>query len=220
MKKLIYCSLAFLVAVMLVVFFSWGNGLNRTIENEVERMTKEMLYKPETYASISTSIDSAFSPYDNPKLIYKVMEWSKCCNEGVELLKELNRAEDDMMMEKQFSSWSSYYEYEYDKSLGKYNELKSKYDKFMLAQNEKLKEIKEMFNGERHFIGYRVRHRYRADNNFGYSVIGEYVFIFTNDSIYGFPSENFYEYERFVKSGDIDLLLKIDSLDNTMGLSK
>lgn len=137
---------------------------------------RKSLYLPDSYKPIDTKVDSAFAPFDSPEL-FEIME--ECGKIG----KELHDLESEMKSAKSsMSIWSGS-----DRSAfarNEYNEAKEKYDK---ANGEigtlqekslvKFKELYEIMSQNRKFIGYRVTHNYRANNNAGNTLIGNDIFI-------------------------------------------
>ena len=84
------------------------------------------------------------------------------------------------------SIWSGPYQSAYSKN--EYQEAKDEYDEN--AQNKKYAEkkakkladeLKTMLDKEQLFIGFKARHRFRANNNAGQIVFGEMKYLFDKD---------------------------------------
>lgn len=84
------------------------------------------------------------------------------------------------------SIWSGPYQSTYGKN--NYQEAKEEYEEN--AQNKKkaekkvqklVDELRAMINKEQQFIGFKARHRYRANNNAGQTVFGEMMYLFDKD---------------------------------------
>lgn len=170
MKKLFY----FMIAV--AVFASCNNSPEDKAEVLIKKELMKSLYKPDTYNPIETSVDSAFSPKDDPALFDKLQEVMSC-------VKKINRTNIKMKQAKSsMSLWSDAYQTSYSRN--RYSEAKEDYDKAMnTIVNEaesvgKLyQEMDSMLNQKDVFIGWKATHNYRADNNAGNTLIGNSVYI-------------------------------------------
>lgn len=153
-------------------------------EDKVAALIKDCmnktLYHPNTYEGVETQLDSAFAPFDSPEFYEKTLKVAKI---GV----EISQAEEDMKDAKSsMSIWSDPYLSAYGRN--EYNEAKEKYDNAS-AQKDRATEraqkigeqLKEELQKEPVFIGFKARHKYRANNNAGNTVFGEAKFIFDKD---------------------------------------
>lgn len=173
MKK-VFC---FIVVVVVMVSCQ---SQEKKAEALIKKNIVKTLYKPDTYKPIDTKVDSAFAPYDDPNLIKELLELAKIKEEYDELDRKVKHAKSSMAI------WGGSHLSEYDRI--KYQEAKEDFDEAN-TQIEKLDEIGKKQNekifsilrGERKFVGYKVLHNYRADNNAGNTLIGDtYFFIDKN----------------------------------------
>lgn len=171
MRNLIY------YAFVIIMFVSCGPTHEQKADKLIKDSLKKTLYKPETYKPVETKVDSAFAPYDNPKLFEEIVAFCKMNMEYMELDEKVSDAKSSMLI------WNSPYMSEFEKN--EYQEAKSDYDEANL-KIEKLKnkmidqykKIISMLQSERKFIGYKATHNYRADNNAGNTLIGNSMFFF------------------------------------------
>lgn len=138
------------------------------------------LYHPETYEGVETQLDSAFAPFDSPEFYETTLKVAKL---GV----EISQAEEEMKDAKSsMSIWSGPYQTAFGRN--EYNEAKEKYDNAS-AQKDKATEkaqkladqLKTELQKEPVFIGFKARHKYRANNNAGNTVFGEAKFVFDKE---------------------------------------
>ncbi len=169
MKKFIYLSFLTLVLV------ACSQSQEQKAEALIKESLKKSLYKPETYKSVETKVDSAFAPYDDPVFFEELAELGKMNSEYEELEEKTKRAKSSMAI------WSGPYQTAFGRN--EYQEAKEEYDEAN-AQIEKLKtkgkkqyeKVVSMLQSERKFIGYKALHNYRADNNAGNTLIGNTIF--------------------------------------------
>ena len=177
MKKFFYLVFFALVLV------ACSQSQEQKAEVLIKESLKKSLYKPETYKPVETKVDSAFAPYDDPAFFEEFAEFVKMNSDYEELEEKAKSAKSSMAI------WSGPYQTAYDRN--EYQEAKEEYDE----ANEKIEKLKtkalkqyekvvRMLQGERKFIGYKVFHNYRADNNAGSTLIGNTIF---------FIDENFTE---------------------------
>ena len=138
------------------------------------------LYHPETYEGVETQLDSAFAPFDSPEFYETTLKVAKL---GV----EISQAEEDMKDAKSsMSIWSGPYQTAFGRN--EYNEAKEKYDNAS-ANKDKATEraqkladqLKTDLQKDPVFIGFKARHKYRANNNAGNTVFGEAKFVFDKE---------------------------------------
>lgn len=138
------------------------------------------LYHPETYEGVETELDSAFAPFDSPEFFEKTLKVAKI---GV----EISQAEEEMKDAKSsMAIWSGPYQTAFGKN--EYQEAKDKYDTANANKEkatEKAQQLAEQLKAElakkTTFIGFKARHKYRANNNAGNTVFGEAKFVFDKE---------------------------------------
>lgn len=141
---------------------------------------KKVLYHPETYDPAETQVDSAFTPFDDPAFYEKTVQLCRLGMSIDECDRNMKHAKSSM------SIWSGPYQSAFGRN--EYQDAKDKYDEN--ARNKKNAEIKakkiadelkSMLDKEPRFIGFKARHRYRANNNAGQTVFGEIKYLFDKD---------------------------------------
>lgn len=166
--------------MLVALFVSCGKSLEEKANALIEDDIKKVLYHPGTYDPAETQVDSAFTPFDDPVFYEKTLQLYKL---GISI-----DAYDRMMKnaKSSMSIWSGPYQSAFGRN--EYQEAKDKYDEN--AQNKKSVEIKakkladelkSMLDKEQQFIGFKARHRYRANNNAGQTVFGEMKYLFDKD---------------------------------------
>lgn len=156
----------------------------QTPEDKAKAMIKEgvkrMLFKPESYDAVSTSIDSVFTPYGAPTFYEQTLKVYKLAEEIQSLKNEAKRKKSSMALH------SDPYQTAYGRNA--YNEAKEEYDE-AIAKQEKLEkkvhkivsDMKAQIKADPQFVGFWAYHRYRAKNNAGVTSFGEVVFLFDKD---------------------------------------
>ncbi|MBR1774115.1 MAG: hypothetical protein IJ759_01185 [Bacteroidales bacterium] len=177
MKKVLILIAA---AVMLV-------SCSKSPEEKANALIKEhmqkTLYIPDSYDPAETVIDSAFSPIHDPAFHEKLFKAYQFDKQFARLDEEIKHAKSSMLIyANPYDSYSS----------NEYNTKKEKYES-LLAQQEKIKEQAEKMNKEfetlgktiqkegQKFIGFRVKHTYRAKNNSGNVLMGHSWFLIDKD---------------------------------------
>lgn len=174
MKKLIFASFT----IVLLAACSQSN--EQKAEVLIKESLKKTLYKPETYKPIETKVDSAFTPYDDPKLFEEMMELVKLESEFEDLEEKAKSAKSSM------SLWSGPYQTDYGRN--NYSEAKEEFDdannkieKLKKRGRKQYEKVVSMLHANRTFLGYKAIHNYRADNNAGNTLIGNSVFFIDKD---------------------------------------
>ena len=169
MKKLVllgFAALAFVGCTM---------SPEKKAASIAEKAVKASLYHPNSYDPIGTVVDSALAPMDDPDFFEKTLKLYELGIEMDECDRKMKSAKSSMAI------WS----HPYDAfSRNEYNEAKEKYDNYA-AKMETLQKKVEKLSAEmkgiaeqgRNFIGWKVTHSYRAQNNAGQTLIGKSVFI-------------------------------------------
>ena len=173
MKKLALLSFAALVFVGCTV------SPEKKAASIVGKAVKASLYHPNSYDPIGTIVDSAFAPMDDPDFFEKTLRLYELGVEMDECDRKMKHAKSSMAI------WSNPYS---EFSRNEYNEAKEEYEKYVAmmetlqTKGEKLgEELKSIAAQGERFIGWKVAHSYRAQNNAGQTLIGEAVFILDSD---------------------------------------
>ena len=173
MKKVVF-------VILTIVITACSQSPEQKANALIQEKVKNSLYHPETYEAVETVIDSAFAPKDDPVFHEKILKLYHLCKDVQKNQEKANDAERSM------SLWKSPYMSEYGHI--RYNEAKQEYDD-CVKQKEKLinkiqktnKELEKIAEPGRRFIGFKVTHKFRAQNNAGNTLMGEYVFILNED---------------------------------------
>lgn len=167
-------------ALLVTLFASCSKSLEDKANTLIEEDIKKTLYHPETYDPAETRIDSAFTPFDDPAFYEKTIQLCKLGMYIDEYDRKMKSAKSSM------SIWSGPYQSAYGRN--EYQEAKDEYDENV--QNKKnaekkakklANELKTMLDKEQLFIGFKARHRFRANNNAGQIIFGEMKYLFDKD---------------------------------------
>ena len=165
-----------LIILGIALFDSCSISPEKKAEVLIKKELMKSLYKPDTYNPIETSIDSAFSPKDDPVLFEKLQEL-------VNIAKEIESNKFDQKHAKSsMAIWGGPYQSAFDRN--QYSEAKEDYEKATkniekaTEKGQKLGvELRTMLNKKPEFLGWKATHNYRADNNAGNTLIGNTVYI-------------------------------------------
>ena len=187
------------ILLIVVVLSACNKSPEQKAEVLIKDSLKKTLYKPETYKPVDTKIDSAFAPYDDPKIYEIVNEFANLGNKCMSLEEEIKDEE------REIAIYSGPYQSEYAKYNIKNAQESIENKKGELEKNlEKVKEILTQFNEinskGKIFIGYKVTHNYRADNNSGNTLIGNNVFFIDKDFKEVTYSMDLDEYNEMINS--------------------
>ena len=146
----------------------------------IKKDLRKSLYKPDTYQPVETVIDSAFSPVDSPES-FSIMDQMTLYNQEAEKQKFEMESEESSM-----SLWSGPYQSElgkteYKQAKRKYDEAKAKANDYLYKAYVSSLDLMDKMSQKKTFIGWKVRHNYRADNNAGNTLIGDMVYIMDKD---------------------------------------
>lgn len=188
-----------LLLIGIAAFFaSCGNSPESKANALIEKELRKQLYKPDTYNPIETSIDSAFSPKDDPVIIEKMKEL-------IPLGEDFEKYQNDV---KHAKSSMAIWEGPYQSSFGRnnYEEAKSDYDqasanleKATAKVQKLLLELDSLLNKKPKFVGWKATHNYRADNNIGSTLIGNSVYIIDENFekiLFSCEEEVYKEYQK------------------------
>lgn len=166
--------------VLCVLFASCSKSQEDKANALIKEDIKKVLYHAEIYDPVETQVDSAFTPFDDPVFYEKTAQLCKLGMTMDEYDKKMKNAKSSM------SIWSGPYQSAFGRNA--YQEAKNEYDesaKKIKNIEKKLAELadelKVMLNKEQQFIGFKARHRYRANNNAGQTVFGEMEYMFDKD---------------------------------------
>lgn len=207
-------------ALLITLFVSCGKSPEEKANALIEDDIKKVLYHPETYDPAETQIDSAFTPFDDPVFYEKTVQLCKLGMSIDECDRKMKNAKSSM------SIWSGPYQSAFGRN--EYQEAKNEYDenernkKSIEVKVKKLAtELKTMLENEQQFIGFRARHRYRANNNAGQTIFGETKYLFDKSlskivASYDMDSEEYKTVQIIYKQmlGE-DVVLESEELDNS-----
>lgn len=207
-------------ALLITLFVSCGKSPEEKANALIEDDIKKVLYHPETYDPAETQIDSAFTPFDAPVFYEKTVQLCKLGMSIDECDRKMKNAKSSM------SIWSGPYQSAFGRN--EYQEAKNEYDeneRNKKSIEEKVKklatELKTMLENEQQFIGFKARHRYRANNNAGQTIFGETKYLFDKSlskivASYDMDSEEYKAVQIIYKQmlGE-DVVLESEELDNS-----
>lgn len=169
MKKII------LVGIAALAFVGCTMSPEKKAASIVEKAVKSSLYHPDSYDPIGTVVYSAFAPKDDPDFFEKTLKLYELSIEMESCDREIKHAKSSMMIWS--GSWDAYSKNEYNQHKEEYENYAAKMETLQ-KKGEKLgQDLKSMAEQGRNFIGWKVTHSYRAQNNAGQTLIGESVFI-------------------------------------------
>lgn len=149
----------------------------------IEFDLKKSLYYPETYDPAETIVDSAFTPFDDPHFYEKTID---LCKLGVEMEEYEHKIKDEKSDMALYKDLLRIMYSNHDKE--RYDQAKDNYEKYLAAKNnteqkivQLVEELKKELEEEPQFIGFKAKHRYRAQNNGGQIVFGEAKYLFDKD---------------------------------------
>lgn len=149
----------------------------------IKESMKKTLYHAETYDPVETVVDSAFTPFDDPVFYEKMV---RICKLGMDIdnyeriakSEKRNIAHYQDMLQLMYSNSDkerlNQAQENYNDCLAKKSEAEDKAK--LLAE-----QLKAELQKEPRFIGFKAKHRYRAQNNGGQTVFGETKFLFDED---------------------------------------
>ena len=149
----------------------------------IKESMKKTLYHAETYDPVETVVDSAFTPFDGPAFYEKTV---KICKLGMEIDKYERKAKSE---KREIAHYQDMLRIMYSNSdKERLNQAQENYNDYLAKESEaedKAKKLAEQLKAELQkepqFIGFKARHRYRAQNNGGQTVFGEAKFLFDKD---------------------------------------
>ena len=177
MKK----TLLFLAAIF--VLASCSQSPEDKANSLIREIMKKTLFHAETYDPVETVVDSAFTPFDDPAFYESTL---KICKLGMEIEKYDRMAKSEKRDIAHYQDMLRIMFSNSDKE--RLNQATENYESYLAKKSEaedKAKKLAEALKTElgkkRKFIGFKAKHRYRAQNNGGQTVFGESEFLFDKD---------------------------------------
>ena len=192
----------FYLVLFAMVMVSCSKSKEQKAEALVKESVKKVLFKPETYKPVETKVDSAFAPYDDPGFFKELAELEAINSDYEELVLNAKHAKSSM------SIWSGPYQTsfgrnEYQEAKGDYEEANAKIEKLKKKGRKQYEKVVQLLQASPKFIGYKVVHSFRADNNDGDTLMGEFVFIIDKnfeEIIYSMEAEGYNQAQKAISS--------------------
>ena len=161
----------------------------------IKESMKKTLYHAETYDPVETVVDSAFTPFDDPAFYEKTV---KLCKLGMEIDKYERKAKNE---KREIAHYQDMLQIMYSNSdKERLNQSQENYNNYLAKRSEAedkakktAEQLKAELQKEPRFIGFKARHRYRAQNNGGQTVFGETKFLFDKEIskiVYGWDMDD------------------------------
>lgn len=165
----------------ILAFLTLIAACSQSPEQKAEALIKDAVLKnlilPDTYQPVETKLDSAFTPYHDPKAIAAFLDLFQNEQKRGIVEEQMKQAKSSMAI------WSGPYMTAFGRE--KYQQAKEEYESYQatyesLSKNYEqiLATIGELFSKQPEFIGYRAHHRFRANNNEGDTMLSGYYFLF------------------------------------------
>ena len=202
----------FILLAMSCLMVGCSQSPQQKIEALVRQEMPKMLIIPESYDPIESKIDSAFYPQDSPEIITSAQKLDEMLKQKESIEKEIENAKYKMRNKKStMLIFSDYYD-----SFSKNNYIEAKNDYLAASKTlqkatkkrqetidkilEQIKEFNEHISQEKHFIGYKVQHKYRAKSNADIIDISNHFFLIDENCEqirFSYGEELVQEVERF-----------------------
>lgn len=176
MKKII---ILFSMAMIMFCTQSCQKSPEAKVESLIENSLKKNLYHPESYEAVETQLDSAYAPLDDPKFYEKTLKLANYNSQAIELDKEMKQAKSSMAIYS--DRYSEYSRNEYQEAKEKYENTQAELETLKSKVEKLVEEIKAETQKTPSFIGFKARHKYRANNNAGNTVFGMQLFLFDKE---------------------------------------
>lgn len=153
-------------------------------EQKAEALIKDAVLKnlnyPDSYEPVETQLDSAFTPYQDPRAVSAILDIFQTDQKRSAVEEEMKRAKSRMAL------WSgpyitAYGREQYKQAKEDYESYQATYDALSSSYQKMLSGLGEVFNTVPEFIGYYAHHRFRAVTNDGSTVLAGYYFLFDKD---------------------------------------
>ncbi len=169
---------------ILAILSLFASSCSKSPEKKAEALIKDAVAKnlvlPDTYQPVETTLDSAFTPYHDPKAVSAFLDLFQTEQKREVVEEQMKRAKSQMAL------WNGPYMTSYGRE--QYQQAKDEYESYqqtyeILSNNYEqiLVGIGDLFNKEPEFIGYRAHHRFRANNNEGATMLSGYYFLLDKD---------------------------------------
>lgn len=175
MKKIILFSMA----MIMFCTQSCQKSPEAKAESLIETTLKKNLYHPESYEAVETQLDSAFTPLDDPRFYEKTLKLAIYDQEAVKLDKDLKEAKSSMAIYS--DRYSEYSRNEYQEAKEKYEKKQAELETIKDKAEKLIDEIRAETQKSPSFIGFKAKHKYRANNNAGNTVFGMQLFLFDKE---------------------------------------
>lgn len=173
-----------LLTLATLIFVGCGASKEKKIEKLVNEEVKKSLYIPNSYDPVETIVDSAFSPYDNPEFLDKMMQLVELSTELEKIDIQLKHAKSSMAIwgDHSYGHYSSFNRNEYEEAKEEYEKALSQQSLFQSKGESIGNEIREIVEEGNYFVGFKVTHRYRAKNNSGQTMMADRVLIIDKEA--------------------------------------
>ena len=168
------------ICLALLVLCSCSQSTEDKVNSLIKDEMNKTLVKIKTYEPVETKIDSAYTPLDAPEFLNTLKEIVNEAQEAEVLTREVELAKTSMAIYGgPYSTALSRNEYrkhkeEYERYSAKLEELKNRVQK-------KGESLVPLFKKQSSFIGYRVVHKFRYENEEGQTTFGNMLFIIDED---------------------------------------
>lgn len=167
------------LVIITFLLVACGQSKEKKAEALIKKDLRTILHKPETYRAIETNVDSAFSPYDNPELFKELEKLGKLQAQHLGLEIQVGMAQNTMGL------WggvnSTFGRNRYKGAKKQLDSASDELDKIEEKYINQLNKVTKLLLSDREFIGYKVTHNYRADDNAGKVFIGNTIFYFDRE---------------------------------------
>ena len=168
----------------------------------IKDAVKKTLYHEDSYDPVETVIDSAFSPKDDPAfhaLLKDVLELSV----KLKMLEATAETAKTGMSIWRGPLMTDLSRNEYNNSKKEYEETTEKIDQCKKRGKKKAEKLLSMLVADPQFMGYKVYHSYRAQDNEGQINFGNKIFIIDKEMkkvLYTFEKEEYDEIQEAIAS--------------------
>lgn len=188
MKKILY----FLIMIGLVTT-SCAKSPEDKANILIEREIKSWLFKPNTYENVITDVDSAYTPYCDPKFHEMLLKLNRLSKRIEECDRKIEKEKSGASSAKSLMDVNSngygafsrnqyqHYKEKYEQHNQKIQEIVKKKDALVTKKEKLYNKIQAEISQKPQFIGFQAIHRYRADDNAGQTMLSDAYFVFDKD---------------------------------------
>lgn len=169
------------VFFMFVLFSSLLISCSKSEEDKVAELLKQEiqnnLYFPESYEPVKTTVDTLATPFDNSETIKQVSKLVSLRNEAESLentVKEKKRRYEEL---KAIGLPYGHYKTEMEE----YQEAQSDLNEVLAKMEKQQEKVDKILSQERVFAGFAVEHSFRAKNNAGDVLMGNYFLVLNKE---------------------------------------